>query len=228
MNRLEVITDAYLLATGKPTPPATGTKRDRLTGLVRMFYRGWQIEPYTEWDSLYQIISAGKVSARDTFELDTEIHFISTDQQREHNFVRIVTASGYEEFKTVKPSQLYQYRNAKAVAKVADNAIKFSKAFASDSPLIGLPIEVPAIGKLDDLDSDTDEVLIDDPSWLSVRVAAEYVLTDTQLNYLRDDLMDQADEKMIAMKDRNNANDDSLSTGENYFASQGNVYGGSL
>lgn len=226
MNRLECITEAYVICTGKSTLP-TGTKRDKLNNLAKKLYRDWQTEPGMEWESLYSVVGAGTVTATDTFALDTEINFISTSQQRQDNLVRIRYGTSpnysYAYYKSVPYGQLHRHRDTNAVSKVTDNSIKFSKAFTSTSEVFGGTIQVPAIIKLDDLTADTSEILIDNPAWLPARLAAQYVLTDTQLNYLYQDLLDQANELMLGMKIANGTGNESYSSGVDYFASMGNV-----
>ncbi len=219
MNRLEALQEAYTLATGKSTLP-TGTKLDKLVTLTRKAYRDWQTEPDTEWQSLYTVVSAGSVTATDTFELDTEINFIS---QEVTDPVRIKKDGQYQTYAVVRPQQLYGLREERAVAKTADNAIRFSHPFRPDDQFIGGSIEVPAIIKLDDLVRDNDEVLVDNPAWLPAKVAALYVLNDSQLNYLYSDLNDLANELMSGMKERNDSSADSYNTGIDYFGALGNV-----
>ena len=222
MTRLEAITEAYLIATGKTTLPAEGSsKRNKLTGLAKKLYRDWQVEKGVEWSSLYAVVSGGTVSATDTFELDTDINFIS---KQEGNFVRIRTApNSYVNYILCKPQQLYQYRDGNYVAKVADNSVKFSKAFTASDSVFGGTIEVPAIIKLDDINSDTSEILIDNPQWLPARLAAQYVFNDRQLNYLYDDLLADANDMMQGMIDQNGTLSDSYNTGIDYFSSMGSV-----
>lgn len=174
-----------------------------------------------EWGSLSQIVSGGTVTATDTFTLGADIHFIS---KQSNAVVRVKTGdNNYIYFKTVQPQQLHLYKDSKAVAKVAADTIKFSAPFKVGDQAIGGTIEVPAVVKLDDLNGDTSEVLIDNPAWLPARLAAQYVLTDRQLNYLYDDLLAQANELMISMKSADSAGNESTSTGIDYFASMGNV-----
>lgn len=223
MNKLDAITEAYLLATGKASPPAEGTtKRSSLAALAVKFNRDWQIEPDVEWDSLYDWVGAGKAKATDTYELDEEINFISTDGQREENYVYILTLDGQKiGFKTVRPRDLKRYPHGNAVAKISENRIKFSRVFTADEQAFGGSIFVPAITKLDDLENDDDDVLIDDPLWLPARMAAQFVLPNSQLNYLYEDLLDQANEKMEAMIDRNTSGNETTSTGVDYFNTTG-------
>lgn len=223
MTRLECITNAYLLAAGKATLP-TGNKLAQLNALAIKFYRDWQVEPDTEWNSLYQVVSAGTVTATDTFDLDTEINFIS---KQEGNYVRIKTTDGqYISYQTVKPQQLYQYRTANAVAHIVTDGVhqvKFSKPFVAGTQPIGGTIEVPAIIKLDDLTSDSSEVLIDQPEWLSERVAAQYAYSYKSTRDMYDDLLALANEHMISMKAANTSGTESYQTGIDYFALNGNV-----
>jgi hypothetical protein len=60
MIRSEAITEAYMLATGKSVGVTAipTAKRNLLTALAVKFYRDWQTEPGTEWDSLYDVIGA--------------------------------------------------------------------------------------------------------------------------------------------------------------------------
>lgn len=224
-TRLDAITTGYMLATSKSTLPATGTsKRDLLTNLAIKFYRDWQTETDTEWESLYQLIGAGTVTATDTFDLDTEINFISKEYG---NGVRVLLSSGqYINFKTVKPQELYQNRYVNAVAHVvSDNvhSVKFSRPFVSTDQAFGGTIEVPAIIKLDDITSDSSELLIDNSEWLGERIAAQYAFSFKSLRDMYPDLLAQANETMTGMKLANGSGTESYNTGIDYFATQGNV-----
>lgn len=225
MTRLQSTTEAYLLATGKTALPATGTaKRDLLTNLAIMFYRSWQTEPDTEWQSLYQAVGAGTVTATDSFDLDTDINFIS---KLPGNYVRVKTTTGqYISFESVKPQQLFQYRLGNYVSHVVVDGvhkIKFSKPFITGDQAIGGTIQIPAIIKLDDITSDSSEVLIDIPGWLSKRVAAQYAYSFKATRDMYDDLLALANEDMVSMKASNTSGNESYNTGINYFESLGNV-----
>lgn len=219
MQRIDAVNQAILIATGKAATP-TGSKLDQLNQLAIKYYRDWQVEPGVEWDSLYQVVSGGTVTATDTFDLDTDINYIS---QRPGNYVRVkLGPDSYINYTVVTPQQLYQSRHANAAAKVADNQIKFSKPFLATDQAFGGTIEVPAIIKLDDLTNDKSEVLIDNPAWLPVRMAAQYVLTNKQLNYLYSDILAQANELMQGMM-LNGRPSATTSTGIDYFSTLGNV-----
>lgn len=216
MTTLDAMTEAFLLATGKSTLPAVGsTKYNRLLGLCKKFYRDWQTEPGVDWNSLHGLTSAGTVSATDVFDLEDEILKVS---QRKGDFIRVLISTGnYSNFTLVPASQLYRDRYSNTVARIGQT-IKFSRTFTVSDPEFGKSISVPAFLKLDDLVALTDEVLIDNPAWLPPIVAAGYVLPDAQLSYQYPDLIEQAKDLTLGMKLANNTQDDSYSTGEDYFS----------
>jgi len=208
--------EAYLLATGKVTLPAEGTtKYERLKALAKKFYRDWQTEPGEDWNSLYEVVGAGTVTATDTFDLDTDIHKVS---KRDGDYVRIVTTDDQKiNFILVPATTLYKYRNGNAVAHVG-TTLKFSRTFTSTDQEFGGTIEVPAFIKLDDLESESDDVLIDNTAWLPIKMASQYILSDAQLSYQYPDLVEQANELMRGMKLANGTQYDTYSTGEDFFA----------
>ncbi len=214
MTLLETITQAYLLATGKSTLPQEGSaKYNRLIGLAKKFYRDWQTEPGIDWNSLYQLVEVGTVTATDTFDIDDQIIKIS---QRPSDQVRIVTSSNTFTYKTVSPSQLYSNRYAYAVSRIG-NTVKFSAPFTTSSQQLGGTLYVPAYVRLDDLVNLNDEVLIDNPAWLPVVVAAQYVLSDAQLQYQYPDLLSQAQDLMKGRILANEAQDETEVDGEEHF-----------
>jgi hypothetical protein len=221
MTRLEAITTAFLLATGKSTLPAIGnTKRDLLTSLAVKFYRDWQTETGVEWESLSRDVSAGNASANnDTYPLADDIHFISKD---ENNF----TVINNTKFKVVSFRQLSKYQYSNAVAHIVEDgshSIKFSKAFATGDALIGKEILVPCIIKLEDIAKDDSDILIDQPEWLAERVAAQYAYSFKSLRDMYDDLLAMANDRMNSMKAANGTGSESYNTGVDYFATYGNV-----
>lgn len=219
MTKQEAMTEAYLLATGKNTLPTTGgTKYNRLEGLVEKCYRDWQTETGVDWNSLFQVVGAGTVTATDTFDLDTEINKVS---KRDGDYIRIVTDDyGTINFKLVPATQLYRDATRNSVAHIGTQ-LKFSRTFTSTDQEFGGEIQVPAFVKLDDLDNLTDDVLIDNPAWLPAIVAAHYVLSDVQLNFKYPDLIAQANDLMNGMKLANGTQDDNYTAGENYFDNGG-------
>lgn len=209
------MTEAYLVATGKPSLPNSGSsKYNRLLSLCKKCYRDWQTEVGTDWNSLYQIVGAGTVSNTDTYDIDTDILRVS---QREGDYIRIVTLDGdIINFKLVPASRLYATKHSNTVAKIGQT-LKFNRVFTSDDNEFGGTIEVPAYIKLDDLENLDDDILIDNPAWLPVIVAAHYVTSDAQLSYKYPDIVAQAADLMYGMKVANGTQGDTYSTGENFF-----------
>lgn len=228
MTRKDAIEDAYSLSTGKAVDISSipTDKRDLLTKFAMKFYREWQLEPGMEWDSLYQVIGGGSVTATDTFTLDTDINFVATQEQHELNTVRILLNDdmNYINYTLVKPGELYLNRYQNAVAHIpSTNSLKFSRKFVSGEQAFGGSIQVPAIIKLDDINSDGDDILLDDPEWLSWRMAAQYVFSFKSLRDMYDDLLNGANDRMQGMIGRNGSGNDSTSSGVDYFYVMGNV-----
>jgi hypothetical protein len=214
MNVLEAMQQAYLLATGKSTlPDSSSSKYNRLYNLVLKFYKDWQTEPGVDWNSLYQTLDAGAITATDTFDIDEDIIKLS---QRKGDYVRIVTTSNTYYYKTINASRLNSNRYDHAVARVG-NSLVFSKAFISTDPHIGGTLLVPCYVRLDDLTSTSDDILIDNPAWLPVVVAAQYVLSDAQLQYQYPDLLSQAQDLMNGMKLANDPQDETYDDDYSHF-----------
>jgi hypothetical protein len=214
MTILECMTDAYLLATGKPTLPAQGsTKYNRLYALAKRLHRRWQVEPDVDWNSLYAIVGAGTVTETDTFDLDTDIHKIS---QRPGDYVYISKNGANYLYKLVDASELGRYRYAVCVALIGQT-LKFSRPFTATDQVFGGTINVPAYVKLNEIESIDDDVLVDDPDWLAAAVAQYYVMPDSEMNYMLPDLQDQANELMTSMIQAN-YRDDSYQSDEDYLA----------
>lgn len=230
MTRESAILDAYALATNKSVAISAipAAKRNLLTSYAIRYYREWQRAEGMEWDSLYNVVGAGTVTATDTFSLDTDIHYIADAEQHELNQVRVKFGDAanpqYVYYKTVKRGQLHINRETNVVAKASDNSIQFGKAFKTTDSMFGGTIEVPAIIKLDDINADTDEILIDDPNWLAYRVAAQYAYSYKSLRDMYDDLLGQANNLMKDMISRDSTGNETTSTGVDYFASMGNVH----
>jgi hypothetical protein len=225
VNKLEAKNKAYLYATGKAPAPTTGSKAIKLEGLCSSFYDSWQTEPGMEWQILSKDVSAGLVTAdNDTFTLAQPVHFLS---QKLKARVRIVNGSNVTYYRIVDANDLNVYPSAAVCALVNNTQIKFAKPFAAGTTQIGGTILVPAISKLPAFVDDTSLILIPQPEWLPWRMAAQYALTDRQLNHLYDDLLAQANEFMKSMKLADTPEGEmTSSTGIDYFGTMGNVGSG--
>lgn len=215
MTILECMTDGYLLATGKATLPDSGSsKYNRLFALAKKLHRDWQNEPGVDWNSLHQTVEAGTVSTATEYELDTEILKLS---KRKGDRVHVRTTDDTDIFFTVvDPSRLYEHRYGNAVALVGQT-LRFSRAFDADESAYGGTVRVPAYVKLDDITSVNDDVLVDNPDWLSAAIAAYFVMPDAQLNYQYPDLVAQANQLMTTMKE-NNGTFETYADDEDFFS----------
>lgn len=201
MTLATLVTQAYLLATGKGTAPASSsTKYTKLVGFANICQDAWQNEPDIEWDSLYVITTLPTtVTATDTIPLSASIREIS---KREGDFIQIVrTDGGITYYTLVKPNSLQDYARAgqRVVARVGSN-LKFSIAFTATDPEIGGTVKAPGYGFVSTLANDSDTVQVDNPLWLAYAVAAEYVRTDLTLAFREQGLLERANSIMEDMK----------------------------
>lgn len=215
MTITDSITDTYLKAVGKATPPTAGTsKYTRIVGLLDFYQRRWAREPGVDWNSLYNPeFSLGTVTATDTFDIDTSS--IRKLSDREGDSVRIVWTDGvgYTDYDIVDHQTLKDYSfgvNKESpigfyCAQIGSTLV-FNHTFTSNDPQFGGDIQVPCYVFPDEINSDnpdTDEIQVDDPDWLSTRVAAEYVRNDITRRQRYPELIAEANEMMQRMIDDN-------------------------
>jgi hypothetical protein len=159
----------------------------------------WQKEPDVEWTSLYDFFSlASTVTATDTFALPATVRKVS--QQRGDTVKIIHTDSNETEYVLIPADRLQEYKYDKAVAVVGNNLV-FSSAFTADSPEFGGTIVVPAYGYATFPDDDTDDITVDDPNWLVVICAAEFVRNDLTRQNQYPNLVAEANQLMQKMKE---------------------------
>lgn len=209
----ESISDVYLKGTGKATAPST-SKRNKILGLLDFYQRRWSRENGVDWNSLYDPnFSLGNVTATDTYDLDTSS--IRKLSDREGDTVRIVWTDGvgYTEFDIVDANSLkdYYYGNNKEsytgrVCAQIGSTLVFNHSFTTDDAEFGGEILVPTYtfpDPITDDNPDSDEVQVDDPDWLVLRCAAEYVRTDITRQGQYSNLLSEANEAMQRMIDDN-------------------------
>lgn len=202
-----VIQRAYLAAQRKATPPAsTTTKYATLLGLVDAAQDDWQTEPGIEWNSLYELVSNGTVTATDTFDLDDSIRYVS---KRDGDFVTLTNGTNTQEVLLVNPDQLYSNRYNFACAQIG-RTLKFSKAFTASSTTFGYTIKIPAIIYCDDITAGSSAIQCDDPMYLAYMVAAEFIRTDVVKGGQYNNLLGKAAERMDKMKQDNGSQNDSI------------------
>lgn len=221
MTITNAIADVYLLATGKTTTLTTGTKYNRIVGLLDYFQRRWAREPGIDWNSLYDpAFSLGTVTATDTFDIDTSS--IRKLSDREGDFVRIVWTDGtsYTDYTIVAHDKLKDY--SYGVDKDSPlgfycarmgNTLVFNHEFVSTDNEFGGEIFVPCYTFPEEITSsnpDTDEIQVDNPDWLIARAAAEYVRNDITRRARYPELLAEANEIMARMKDDNDGQIDEV------------------
>lgn len=209
MTVTDAISTSYLLATGKPTAPSSGTsKYNRILGLLNVFSRGWANEPGVDWQSLRLWANVtGTVTATATFAIPTTLDRVSKDA---NDPVRILHSDGIteSEYTIVPAERLYEsgsrVRGASGgtVAIVGSNLV-FDTAFTADSPQFGGTIQVPGYKVVATLSSGSDAIEVDDPDWLCYMVAAEYVRNDITRVQQYGNLVALANNAMNGMKEAN-------------------------
>lgn len=210
------MTEAYLLVTGKALPSVSSSKYARLFGYAKKIHRDFQTVDDADWDSDYQLVTAGTVTATDEFDLDEEIVKLS---KREGDRIYVLCTDGTTKipYTLVATSELQanQYKNAVALQ---GQALKFSRVFTSDEQAFGGTIYAPAHVKYDEITSVSDDVLVDDVSWFSATIGYFYCLPDARYHYRADDLLAESNRLMRAMTDKNGGNE-STQSDVDYFAS---------
>jgi formylmethanofuran dehydrogenase subunit D len=214
MNVTEAVADTYLRATGKTTTLTTGTKYDRIIGLLDYYQRRWAREPGVDWNSLYDpAFSLGTVTATDIFDIDNST--VRSLSKREGDSVRIVWDDGvsYTDYTIVAHDKLKDY--SYGVDKESPlgfycaqmgNTLVFNHEFVSTDNEYGGEIFIPCYVFPEPITADnTDdtEVQVNDPDWLVTRVAAEYVRNDITRRSRYPELLTEANEIMARMIDEN-------------------------
>lgn len=200
----QVIQKAYTYAVRKSVPPTAGsTKYYVLITIIDSMQKQWSIEPGTDWDSLYE--------RRDLTATPNGTEFVDLDA----SIARLVKVEGDpvlvngEEYRVVSPSQLYKYRESKAVAQVG-RKLKFSHAL--DASLTGTAVSVPIIRQVGDLVSGSSIVEVDDPMWLAAASAAEFDRNDVVKAANYNLILQIADQFMQKMKEANGGSVEEIDT----------------
>lgn len=211
MTTTQAIQNTYLLATGKVTPPAAGTsKYEKILSLLNIFTQNWASEAGIDWKSLRTTANVtGTVTATDTFALPATIAKVSKTRG---DYVRIVHADGTTEsdYTIVPIERLYNDESklqgaGRFKVAISGGNLVFDKAFKSTDPQFGGTIQVPGYITPPELDDGADLIAVDDPYWLCFMAAAEYVRNDITRVQQYGNLVAQANNAMIGMKDDNNS-----------------------
>jgi len=213
MTITEAVADVYLRATGKTTTLTTGTKFNKIIGLLNHYQKKWSRESGIDWNSLYNAgLSIGTVTATDTFGLDTNA--IRKISDREGDCVRIVWSDGvgYTDYLVVPHDYLKDYyygpnkeNSTGFVCTQIGKDLVFNHTFTTLDPQYAGEIFVPSYTFADPIVSTAmdEDVQVDDPDWLVVACAAEYVRTDLTRQSQHPFLIQEANAIMERMKDDN-------------------------
>jgi hypothetical protein len=219
MTTPEAIQAVYLKATGKTTTLSSGTKYDKILGLLKFYQRRWGREPGVDWGTLYNpALSIGNVTATDSFDIDTST--IRVLSMTEGDTVKIMWTNGlgYTEYDIIAPDSMKDYfygQNKESslgryCARIGDQ-LTFNHTFTSADPEFGGDIQIPCYTYPEEITgSDDEEIQVDDPDWLVLRCAAEYVRTDLIRKNEYSNLLSEANEAMTRMIDDNGSQIDEV------------------
>ena len=190
------IKKAFLHAQRKDVAPQVGTsKYNALLAMADSMTRIWASEPNVEWNSLYERQDIGTLPTSGVIDLDETIDYIS---QSEEDPVLV----GSTPYKVVSARQLYRRRGGNVCAKVG-NTLVFPVFSDESLSKIGSSVSIPAILAPDEITSGSDELQVDDPMWLAVMMAAEFVRNDGVKQGQYENLLAYADNIMQKMKEAN-------------------------
>ncbi len=204
MTTAQFVSNVVLLSEGKTPSFATGsTKWLRIVAQGNFFLQQWARERGVDWYSLYDpALSIGTVTATGTYDLDDTISKVSP---QEGDAIRITHIDDtYTDYTLVSADRLKEYTSGNYVAKIG-RTIRFNKVFSSIDPQFDGDITVPAFVYPETFSADADEVVIDDPNWLVFTVAADRVKNDVTRKDLRADLVAQANESMLGLREDNDS-----------------------
>lgn len=206
MTAAQLVAASILKATGKTSTATSGdTKWTKVLGIANDLIRTWADEPDIDWESLYDPdYSIGTVTATKTFALDTdEVRKLS---DKKNDTVRVIHTDGvtYTDYETVPANRLKHFSEGKYCAQIGSNLV-FNKAFVATDPQFGGDIQIPIYGYPESLVSDSDDVPVDIPNWLIYRVAAEYVRNDITRQNQYPNLIAEANQLMMKMREANEA-----------------------
>jgi hypothetical protein len=211
MTASELVQATYLRTARKTTTLlTTSAKYAQILALGNYWQRRWAQERGTDWHSLYNpALSIGKVTATDSFDLDSSIRKLS---EREGDVVRILWSDGvgYTDYDIIQRDKLKdtywgQTKNSPNgfyCTQMGDQLV-FNDTFASTDKQFGGDIRVPAYVFTDTLVNPTDEVQVDDPDWLVAMVSADYCRSTITLRDQYPILLAEANDIMTRMREDN-------------------------
>jgi len=219
MTTTEAIAAVYLKATGKTATLTSGSKYTKILGLLNMYQRSWATEPGVDWNSLYNpAFSIGTATNTDSYDLDTtSIRNLSSN---EGDTVKIMHTDGvaYTEYDLISidgmKDKFYGQNKESALGNYCarqGGQLVFNHKFVSTDPQYGGDIQVPCYTYPDAITgAANEEIQVDNPDWLVLRCAAEYVRTDLTRQNQAPFILQESNEKMSRMIDDNGAQIDEV------------------
>lgn len=222
----QAVLNTYLFATGKATPPASGTtKYTKILALLNVFTQNWASEIGINWKSLRQPggFTLTTVTATDTFALPVTIGALSN---QEGDFVRIYHTDGVHEsdYTIVPIERLYDdgptlnnwganTANGIGTCAVVGANLVFPRAFISTDPQFGGTIKAQGYIIPPTLTTGSNTIAVDDPFWVCYMSAAEYVRNDITRVQQYGNLVALANNSMAGMKEANQSQLETVYTG---------------
>lgn len=223
----QAIANVYQRATRKVATLDISTgKGQQILGLLNFFQIDWANDSNTDWHSLRQIFTLpAVVTATDTFSLST-LTTLSHLSRQEGDFVRVYHTDGVGEsdYTIVDAQTLYNdghqlnsigqnVANANGTCAMVGTNLVFDRPFLATDPQIGGTIKLPGYKNVNTLAATTDIIQCDDPQWLEVRCAAEFVLNDVTRVQNYPTLKNEADSKYEDMIQANESQVDKVYQG---------------
>ena len=223
MEAQDLVAATYLRATGKTaTFEFTDTKGVKILGLLNFFQRRWSKATGVDWISLYNPMQlVGTVTATDTFALDTST--IRKLSQQEGDNVRIIWPNdagtindpdNYTDYELVPADRMKVDFNQGKFCSRQGGDLVFNAPFATSDPEYQGKLYVPCYVFVQDMVNPDDTTAVDDPDWLIVRCAAEYVRTDVTRLGQFPNLLSEANDIAARMTDDNQSDQNTDATAD--------------
>lgn len=201
MDAAGLVASTYLTTNGKlPTFVSGSAKWSKILAIANNKIDVWASEEDANWNSLYDpAFSIGTVTATNTFDLDDSIHTVSDTPD---DTIDIANLDGTtSKYQTVSANKLKTYPDSvgKYCSQVG-RTLRFNKTFSATDKEFGGTINVPSYLYPDHLVNNSDTVPVDDPQWLVLATAAEYVRNDLLKQNQYPNLINEANDRMEAMK----------------------------
>ncbi len=204
MTLQELIDAVMLKATGKANQITTANpKWQKILGIANMYQSAWQHEPGQHWNSLYdRAYSLGTVSTKDSYDLDEEVDTVSTAKG---DSVFVETTDGQRiKYELVAYDDLQNYPVGRYCA-VIGRQIVFNKSFSDKDVEYGGRVYAPVFKNVETLEGASDDIQVDNPTWLVFMCAAEYIRNDIVKQNQYGNLITEANNLMTDMIRRNRA-----------------------